>query len=94
MTAAFRCQKENLKQIKQRSSVLSSTMFPFDEYKNLIYSGYYQALICIMENIVFHFLTLFFLLFLFYFIFKLHTTVLVLPNIEVNLPQVYMCSPS
>ena len=42
----------------QRSSVLSSTMFPFDEYKNLIYSGYYQALICIMENIVFHFLTL------------------------------------
>ena len=35
------------------------------------------------------------LLFLkFYFIFKLYNIVLVLPNIEMNLPQVYMCSPS
>ena len=33
-------------------------------------------------------------LFLFYFIFKLYSIVLVLPNIEMNLPQVYMCSPS
>ena len=31
---------------------------------------------------------------LFYFIFKLYNIVLVLPNIEMNLPQVYMCSPS
>ena len=30
----------------------------------------------------------------FYFIFKLYSTVLVLPNIEMNPPQVYMCSPS
>ena len=30
----------------------------------------------------------------FYFIFKLYNIVLVLPNIEMNLPQVYMCSPS
>ena len=30
----------------------------------------------------------------FYFIFKLYITVLVLPNIKMNLPQVYMCSPS
>ena len=29
----------------------------------------------------------------FYFIFKLYITVLVLPNIKVNPPQVYMCSP-
>ena len=28
------------------------------------------------------------------FIFKLYITVLVLPNIKMNLPQVYMCSPS
>ena len=28
----------------------------------------------------------------FYFIFKLYNIVLVLPNIEMNLPQVYMCS--
>ena len=30
----------------------------------------------------------------FYFIFKIYIIVLVLPNIEMNLPQVYMCSPS
>ena len=30
----------------------------------------------------------------FYFIFKLYIIVLILPNIKVNPPQVYMCSPS
>ena len=30
----------------------------------------------------------------FYFIFKLYNIVLVLPNIEMNPPQVYLCSPS
>ena len=30
---------------------------------------------------------------LFYFIFKLYIIVLVLPNIKMNPPQVYMCSP-
>ena len=34
------------------------------------------------------------LFFLFYFIFKLYIIVLVLPNIIMNPPQVYMCSPS
>ena len=38
---------------------------------------------------------LFFLfVFQFYFIFKLYIIVLVLPNIKINPPQVYMCSPS
>ena len=32
--------------------------------------------------------------FFFLFIFKLYITVLVLPNIKMNPPQVYMCSPS
>ena len=32
--------------------------------------------------------------FLFFFIFKLYIIVLVLPNIKMNPPQVYMCSPS
>ena len=32
--------------------------------------------------------------FKFYFIFKLYNIVLVLPNIEMNPPQAYMCSPS
>ena len=36
----------------------------------------------------------FFLFFKFYFIFKLYNIVLVLPNIKMNPPQVYMCSPS
>ena len=35
-----------------------------------------------------------FFFFKFYFIFKLDNIVLVLPNIEMNPPQVYMCSPS
>ena len=30
----------------------------------------------------------------FFFIFKLYKILLVLPNIKMNLPQVYMCSPS
>ena len=33
-------------------------------------------------------------IFLFYFIFKLYIIVLILPKIKMNLPQVYMCSPS
>ena len=37
---------------------------------------------------------LFFNFFKFYFIFKLYNIVLVLPYIEMNLPQAYMCSPS
>ena len=32
--------------------------------------------------------------FKFYFIFKLYSIVLVLPNIKMNPPQVYLCSPS
>ena len=35
----------------------------------------------------------FVMFFLFYFIFKLYIIVLVLPNIKMNPPQVYMCSP-
>ena len=36
----------------------------------------------------------FFIFFKFYFIFKLYKIVLVMPNIIMNPPQVYMCSPS
>ena len=36
----------------------------------------------------------YFFFFKFYFIFKLDNIVLVLPNIEMNPPQVYLCSPS
>ena len=42
-----------------------------------------------------HFIFIFiFFAFKFYFIFKLYKIVLVLPNIKMNPPQVYMCSPS
>ena len=34
------------------------------------------------------------ILFFFNFIFKLYNIVLVLPNIKMNPPQVYLCSPS
>ena len=42
----------------------------------------------------FFFNSFIFLSFKFYFIFKLYIIVLVLPNIKMNPPQVYMCSPS
>ena len=42
----------------------------------------------------FRILFYFIFFFKFYFIFKLYKIVLVLPNIKMNLPQVYMCPPS
>ena len=45
-------------------------------------------------NIIFFSDRILFYLFIFYFTFKLYIIVLVLPNIKMNLPQVYMCSPS
>ena len=44
------------------------------------------------KNEIYWFVFSFF--FKFYFIFKLYSIVLVLPNIEMNPPQVYPCSPS
>ena len=49
--------------------------------------------ICSFCISVSHFLQ-YFILFYFIFIFKLYNIVSVLPNIEMNLPQVYMCFPS
>ena len=40
------------------------------------------------------YLFIYYYFFKFYFTFKLYTIVLVLPSIKMNLPQVYMCSPS
>ena len=45
-----------------------------------------------MHTCIYELFVLFF--FKFYFIFKLYNIVLVLPNIEMNPPQVYPCSPS
>ena len=41
----------------------------------------------------FFFFLVFIYLFIYLFIFRLYITVLVLPNIKMNPPQVYMCSP-
>ena len=48
---------------------------------------------CVTDGFFFFF---FFFVFYFFFnfIFKLYIIVLVLPNIKMNPPQVYMCSPS
>ena len=48
-----------------------------------------------VKNIFYFLINLFFLhmVFFFNFIFKLYIIVLVLPNIKMNPPQVYMCSP-
>ena len=58
----------------------------------------YQLIFCISCVIAFsksYMLRVNFILFFFkfYFIFKLYNIVLVLPNIEMNPPQVYLCSP-
>ena len=61
-------------------------------------SGYYlggfflsKALVgWLLENL-FYFILFIFHFFKFYFIFKLYNIVLVLPYIEMNLPQAYMC---
>ena len=47
-------------------------------------------------SILFHWSVCLFLFFIYFyfFIFKLYKIVLVLPNIKMNPPQVYMCSPS
>ena len=50
-----------------------------------------------LSNFFFFFFFLIYLylfIYFFNFIFKLYITVLVLPNIKMNPPQVYMCSPS
>ena len=49
-----------------------------------------------LPELLLHFILFFFVVVVlqFYFIFKLYIIVLVLPNIKMNPPQVYMCSPS
>ena len=56
-----------------------------------------SASLIMLKSFIFYFYffqTLFFFNFIFYFIFKLYTIVLVLPNIKMNPPQIYMCSSS
>ena len=51
--------------------------------------------VCLVDHVdLFFFLISILTFFKFYFIFKLYIIVLVLQNNKMNLPQVYMCSPS
>ena len=55
----------------------------------LVTFSWWEVFSCITVS-----LTYFFFFFFFNFIFKLYIIVLVFPNIKMNPPQVYMCSPS
>ena len=46
-----------------------------------------------LEGKIRRYFNFFLFFFKFYFIFKLYIIVLVLPNIKMNPPQVYMCAP-
>ena len=60
-------------------------------FSSCLVSFVLQKLLSLFRSHLFIFFSFFFK---FYFIFKLYIIVLVLPNIKMNPPQVYMCSPS
>ena len=62
----------------------------------MYYSFYFCSSNTLMKKMLWKFKNriLVYLFLKFYFIFKLYIIVLVLPNIKMNPPQVYMCSPS
>ena len=69
--------------------------------RKMLYWFYYNSAIVMNNPVQIIFLSFFLIYFFyylfffkFYFIFKLYKIVLVLPNVKMNLPQVYMCSPS
>ena len=70
------------------NSVEIKLQFP---QKNFIVftDGFHSSFLFFFFKFFFHF----FFQLQFYFIFKLYKIVLVLPNIKINPPQVYMCSP-
>ena len=64
-------------------------MFDRDELNLQIALGSIVIFTMLISFFFYHF---YYVSFLFYFIFKLYIIVLVLPNIKMNPPQVYMCS--
>ena len=67
-----------------RIRLFSSLFLSLSSHQSPTYLPTYLAVYC------YQIFSFFFFFFKFYFIFKLY---LVLPNIKMNLPQVYMCSP-
>ena len=81
----------NLEEIRESSVFTPHTHTPkilvLMTCLDILLDEYLKFEVCSLSNLLFFF-------FKFYFIFKLYNIVLVLPNIEMNPPQVYMCSPS
>ena len=81
-------------------SIVFLYFFALITEEGFLISPCYSLELCIQMGISFLFSFAFcfpsflFSFFLIYFIFKLYKIVLVLPNIKMNPPQVYMCSPS
>ena len=65
---------------------MADLFYALDQVENVpLYFSYIEFLLHTGVNFFLNFLN---------FIFKLYDIVLVLPNIEMNPPQVYLCSPS
>ena len=81
--------------VKRSGTRLSDFTFTFHISKimlKILQARLQQYMNCEFPDVQAGFIYLFF--FKFYFIFKLYIIVLALPNIKMNPPQVYMCSPS
>ena len=85
---------------KKQVAYILSCLIAFTLYVNLHCQGQIRkrSFIFSYTSVNFHapmhsLVMFFFTCFWFYFIFKLYIIVLVLPNIKMNPPQVYMCSP-
>ena len=75
------------------SDIETPGIYPRTEFK-LKQTDIYKTYCDLVEYLVLVEYPNLFYFFKFYFIFKLYITVLVLPNIKMNPPQVYMCSSS
>jgi len=80
--------------MEQRSPTFLAPGINFVEDNFPIDRGWWEVVWGWFKSIIFIVLFISIIFFKFYFIFKLYNIVLVLPNIEMNPPQVYLCSPS
>ena len=82
------CGDLNGKKIKKRGEILPDLLCCRANTKTTLQSNYSPI------KFLFVCLFVFLLMLLILFFFKLYSIVLVLPNIEMNPPQIYLCSPS